>query len=84
MAVNVRRNLNTIFSPRFSYPFACSSTKLELMVESDAIREETTAGPPTDDTYVGCFADTLDDRVMSIVTTLDDLTPEVRMWCERS
>ena len=82
--VNVKRSLNTIFSPRFSHPFAFSSTKLELMVESDAILEETTAGPPTDDTYVGCFADTLDDRVMSTVTTLDDLTPEVRMWCEQN
>ena len=54
------------------------------MVESDAILEETTAGPLTDDTSVGCFADTLDDRVISIVTTLDDLTPEVRMRCKRS
>ena len=54
------------------------------MVESDAILEETTAPPPTDDTYVGCFADTLDDRVMFIVTTLDDLTPEVRMGCKIS
>ena len=77
MAVNIRQSLNAIFNPIFSYSFACSSTKLELMAESDAILEETTAGPPTDDTYVGCFADTLDDRVMSIVSTLDGLTPEV-------
>ena len=53
-------------------------TQLELMVESDDILEETSAIPPTDDAYVGCFADTLNERVMSVVTTMNDLIPEVR------
>lgn len=47
------------------------------MVESDDTLEETSADAAVDENYVGCFADSLDDRVMFTVTTMDDLTPEV-------
>lgn len=51
-------------------------------MESDDALVETPAGAPADETYVGCFADSLDDRVMFTVTTLDDLTPEVSVPTE--
>lgn len=34
---------------------------------------------PTGDDYVGCFNDMISDRVLAIVMTNEDLTPEVIM-----
>lgn len=42
--------------------------------------EESPPSPaPTDDDYVGCFTDMVSDRVLTIVMTNEDLTPEVSL-----
>lgn len=39
---------------------------------------------PTAEDYVGCFRDTVGDRVMTSVMTSDDLTAEVQRFCSTS
>lgn len=42
--------------------------------------EESPPSPaPTGDDYVGCFTDMVSDRVLTIVMTNEDLTPEVSL-----
>lgn len=51
-------------------------SQIDVMVEYDlAVSPPSPA--PTDASYVGCFNDMIDDRIMSTVLIMEDLTPEV-------
>lgn len=47
------------------------------MTESEVVTS--TFDDPTDPSYIGCYADTISDRVMSSVLTMADLTLEVKL-----